>query len=112
MLYRLDRYDSFVDEKWFVGDSDLGGLPEEAYLGICIAGEAGEVAEKLKKAYRDSGGRVDRLAMCRELGDVAYYLTRYAHRLGYTLAQVLDENVAKLNDRESRGVLRGSGDRR
>jgi NTP pyrophosphatase (non-canonical NTP hydrolase) len=112
MTDRLEQYDSFVDEKWFVGDSDLGGLPEEAYLCICIAGEAGEVAEKLKKAYRDSGGKVDRLAMCRELGDIAFYLTRHAHLLGYTLAQVLDENIRKIADREARGVLRGSGDQR
>jgi NTP pyrophosphatase (non-canonical NTP hydrolase) len=108
----LQDYDNFVDEKWFVGDSDLGGLPEEAYLGLCIAGEAGEVAEKLKKAYRDSGGQVDSAAMAKELGDVCYYLVRYAHKLGCSLEDVLEANMAKLNDRQARGVMRGSGDGR
>ena len=108
----LPTYDAFVDSKWFIRDGDLENLPEVAYLGLCIAGEASEVAEKLKKAYRDSGGKVDAPAMVRELGDVLYYLVRYAHLLGTDLEGVAAANVAKLNDRESRGTMRGSGDKR
>jgi len=108
----LQIYDSFVDEVWFIGNGDLGGLPEEAYLGLCIAGEAGEVSEKLTKAYRDGGGIVDPELMVKELGDVLYCVTRYAHKLGCTLEDVAAANVAKTYDRKVRGTLRGSGDSR
>jgi NTP pyrophosphatase (non-canonical NTP hydrolase) len=87
-------------------------MPEDAYLGLCLAGEAGEVAEKLKKAYRDSGGKVDVDGMVKELGDVLYYLVRYAHLLGSDLESVARKNVEKLQDRAARNALRGEGDDR
>jgi NTP pyrophosphatase (non-canonical NTP hydrolase) len=108
----LSKYDSFVDDFWFVGNSDLGGLPEVAYLGLCLAGESGEIAEKMKKAYRDQCGVVDHLAMAKELGDVLYYLTRYAHLIGFDLDSIARLNVEKLQSRSERGKLRGEGDDR
>lgn len=108
----LLSYDKFVDDFWFIVDSDLGGMDEPAYLGLCIAGEAGEVAEKLKKAYRDHGGKVDPDSMLKELGDVLHYLTRYAHLLGNDLEDVARKNVEKLRDRAARDKLRGEGDER
>ena len=107
----LPNYDKFVDDFWFIGDADLQ-MPEPAYLGLCLAGEAGEVAEKLKKAYRDHGGKVDPDAMVKELGDVLYYLVRYAHVLGSDLEGVARKNVEKLQDRAARNALRGEGDHR
>lgn len=82
-----------------------------AFYGLGLAGETGEVAEKIKKLYRDGtwqGGE----ALCKELGDVLWYLTRIAEKCGYTLQNVIDKNVAKLSDRNARGVSRGSGDNR
>jgi NTP pyrophosphatase (non-canonical NTP hydrolase) len=108
----LQKYDVFVDENWFVGNSDLGGLPEAAYLGLCIAGEASEISEKLKKAYRDNGGKVNVVLMAKEIGDVLYYLMRYAHLLGYDLEGIARLNVEKLESRKERGKLRGEGDDR
>ena len=107
----LQNYDKFVDDFWFLGNADLQ-MPEDAYLGLCLAGEAGEVAEKLKKAYRDQGGAVDPDSMVRELGDVLYYLVRYAHLLGSDLENVARKNVEKLQDRAARSKLRGEGDGR
>ena len=107
----LHDYDKFVDEFWFLGDADLR-MPEAAYLGLCLAGEAGEVAEKLKKAYRDHGGAITIDDMVKELGDVLYYLTRYAHLLGNDLESVARRNVEKLKDRAARNALRGEGDHR
>jgi NTP pyrophosphatase (non-canonical NTP hydrolase) len=107
----LSSYDEFVDDFWFLGDADLK-MPEDAYLGLCLAGEAGEVAEKLKKAYRDHGSKVDVDDMLKELGDVLYYLVRYAHLLGTDLESVARKNVEKLQDRAVRGKLRGEGDER
>ena len=107
----LSDYDKFVDDMWFLGDADLQ-MPEAACLGLCLVGEAGEVAEKLKKAYRDQGGAVDADSMVSELGDVLYYLVRYAHLLGTNLEGVAKKNVEKLKDRAARGKLRGEGDGR
>ena len=109
--YSLEDYDRFVDEFWFLGDADLK-MPEAAYLGLCLAGEAGEVAEKLKKAYRDHGGAITIDDMVKELGDVLYYLTRYSHLLGTDLVGVAKKNMEKLQDRAARNVLRGKGDDR
>ena len=111
-MVKTNDYDKFVDDMWFVGDSDLGELPEVAYLSLCIAGEAGEISEKLKKAFRDSGGKFDSMAMLHEIGDLIFYLVRFAHRMDCNLNDVLEANMAKLNRRRKAGTLRGSGDSR
>lgn len=82
-------------------------------LGIC--GEAGEVAEKLKKIKRDKGGEItpdDVKAIMKELSDVLWYINAAAHELGHTLQDVAQTGVTKLTDRHRRGVLHGSGDDR
>lgn len=119
---------------------------ELMYLGLGLAGEAGEVASKISKLYRDmpkpkfsvdpytpsSGwdgvssipdaasfypfdeGR----GVCRdrsliaELGDVMWYLARLAAVMGVPLEDVMQENLDKLRDRQKRGKLGGSGDKR
>lgn len=82
-------------------------------LGLC--GEAGEVAEKVKKTLRDDGGVLSddrRDALSRELGDVLWYLSQLATEAGLDLEEIAGENLAKLFSRQERGVLRGSGDDR
>jgi NTP pyrophosphatase (non-canonical NTP hydrolase) len=82
-------------------------------LGLC--GEAGEVAEKVKKALRDDGGVLTderREALSRELGDVLWYLSQVATEAGLDLEAIAAENLDKLFSRQERGVLRGSGDDR
>jgi NTP pyrophosphatase (non-canonical NTP hydrolase) len=66
----------------------------------------------LKKAYRDEERVTDKLVLAMELGDVLFYVTRMAHALGYSLEDVAKILVEKLNDRKTRGVLRGQGDER
>jgi NTP pyrophosphatase (non-canonical NTP hydrolase) len=85
------------------------------YPGLGLAGEAGEVAEHVKKAVRDDGGEVSeerRAAMSKELGDVLWYVAQLASELGLDLDQVARENLDKLFSRQRRGVLSGSGDER
>ncbi len=89
-----------------------GGLLGRCYVGLKLAGEAGEVAEKLGKALRDNHGVADREAIGKELGDVLWYLAQAAHELGLTLDDVAKANLAKLSDRAARGVIGGSGDNR
>ena len=82
-------------------------------LGLC--GEAGECAEKVKKAIRDDGGVLSderRAALAAELGDVLWYVAQLATEAGLDLDEIADDNLAKLLSRRDRGVLQGSGDAR
>ena len=82
-------------------------------IGLC--GEAGEVAEKVKKWLRDDGG-VSEMSLERkellkkELGDVLWYLAALARDLGLTLDEIAKHNIEKLHDRKERGVVHGKGD--
>jgi NTP pyrophosphatase (non-canonical NTP hydrolase) len=85
------------------------------YPTLGLANEAGEVAGKVKKIFRDRQGQItdaDRDALALELGDVLWYLSEICTRLGIRLEDVAARNIAKLADRASRGVLSGEGDLR
>lgn len=80
-----------------------------------INGEAGEVAEKVKKIIRDKKGEIseqDKVELGKELGDVLWYLAVFSHHLGLDFDKVAEDNLAKLADRKARDVLKGSGDNR
>ena len=76
-----------------------------------LVGEAGEVAEKIKKVLRD-GSRVPPAEIVKELGDVVFYATALANYFGASLSQVQAVNQSKLNSRKDRGTIQGSGDNR
>jgi NTP pyrophosphatase (non-canonical NTP hydrolase) len=78
-------------------------------------GEAGEAAEKVKKALRDDGGVLTeerRAALGAELGDVLWYVAQLATEAGLDLDTLAEENLVKLLSRQERNVLQGSGDTR
>ena len=82
-------------------------------LGLC--GEAGEVAEKIKKILRNKDGKYspeDILEIQKELGDVQWYIANIANDLGINLEDVAAGNIEKLRSRRSRNVIHGEGDNR
>jgi NTP pyrophosphatase (non-canonical NTP hydrolase) len=92
---------------------EAGRNPIYPTLGLC--GEAGEVADKVKKVIRDQDGVfssevVEALKL--ELGDVLWYVTQLASELGLDLEVVAQANLDKLTSRAARNVIAGSGDLR
>jgi NTP pyrophosphatase (non-canonical NTP hydrolase) len=85
------------------------------YPTLGLTNEAGEVAGKVKKIFRDRGGVVtdeDRAALKLELGDVLWYLAELCTQLDISLGDVAAANIHKLQDRKVRGTLAGDGDDR
>jgi NTP pyrophosphatase (non-canonical NTP hydrolase) len=85
------------------------------YPTLGLVNEAGEVAGKIKKVFRDKDGEINeetRSALKAELGDVLWYLAQVATELDLTLDEIAEYNIAKLLDRLERGKIRGDGDNR
>jgi NTP pyrophosphatase (non-canonical NTP hydrolase) len=79
------------------------------YPALGLAGEAGEVAEKIKKLIRDKGGISNLPNLAEEDRDAVAALSR---DLGYKLEDVARINIGKLAKRKEEGKLQGSGDNR
>lgn len=82
-------------------------------LGLC--GETGEVADKIKKVYRDKGGdfsKEDTEEIVKELGDVLWYIANLSQDLGVSLEEIAKKNIKKILNRKNTGTLHGSGDNR
>ena len=85
------------------------------YPTLGLVNEAGEVAGKIKKVFRDKDGLISEetcQALKAELGDVLWYLAQVTTELGLDLEEVAEDNLAKLRDRQKRGRIGGEGDTR
>jgi len=85
------------------------------YPLLGLAGESGELIDKLKHVIRDKSRKFtkeDKTEIAKEMGDVLWYLTQLATELGLSLDQIAEENIAKLVSRKKRGVLKARGDNR
>ena len=101
----IEHYAEFVESMILTeGDARI----TENTLGL--AGETGEIAEKIKKYYRD--GVIDKTDLRKELGDVIFYWFALHGAMGMNPTESIEANMVKLSDRKNRGVLRGSGDNR
>ncbi len=83
------------------------------YMALGVAGEAGEIADSVKKWIRgDFDSQELRKRILKEVGDELWYLSRLCAKLGVPLNYVASQNIEKLHDRLERDVLRGDGDDR
>ena len=109
----FDEYQEFAKTTAIYPDN-----AKVVYPTLGLSGEAGEVAEKVKKNIRKSkfgsfefyGNELDDIA--KELGDVLWYVSALASDIGYDLEIIAQMNVDKLKSRMERDKLQGSGDNR
>lgn len=109
---KFGEYQTATDETAVYPDAGEGTIESVTYAVLGLNGEAGEVAEQLKKALRDDNGRIteSRLAAIKkEIGDVLWYLARTCTELDLDLQEVAEENIDKLTRRKAEGSLHGSG---
>ena len=108
-------FDEYQKQALTTAVNDYEPLMEKTIWAMGIAGEAGEVLEKWKKIVAYQKGEVsaeDLQLLKKELGDVVWYIAVMAHSLGLSLDEVMQLNIAKLKDRQKRGVIKGKGDER
>ncbi len=89
-----------------VYSDNLQTLDPLTYSVLALCGEAGELANKLKKAHR-AGRAPDFLVLADELGDVLWYVAAIAHDLGMTLEEVAVMNIEKLAARRAANKIIG-----
>lgn len=90
-------------------------IPNYVYPVLGLAGEAGEVADKIKKIIRDDNGEISdekREEIKKELGDVLWYIAQLCTEFGFDMSDAAKTNLDKLFSRLDRGVIGGSGDNR
>jgi NTP pyrophosphatase (non-canonical NTP hydrolase) len=107
----IDKYQDLASS-YAVYDENAGhGFRENIeYCTLGLVGEAGEVANKVKKIKRD--GVLDYDGILDEIGDVLWYASQLCGELGFTLSRAAEVNLLKLQSRYERDKLKGSGDER
>lgn len=108
-------FDDFDDYQKQALKTAIDSGHELTHRTLGLVGEAGEVAEIIKKLIRDYNGdltKLDKQNMSKELGDVMWYVAALADHLGLKLSDIVEQNTTKLASRQKRGVLGGSGNDR
>lgn len=86
------------------------------YITLGLTGEAGEIANKVKKLIRDGADKETltekKIEIGYEIGDVLWYCAMLAREVGMDLGHIMENNIIKLHSRKERGKLGGSGDNR
>lgn len=99
-----------------IGTSAQDNLkPGWLYYVLGIAGESGELVEKIKKLFRDKKGIIDQEFLdmvTKEIGDILWYQARLADQFGLDFNEIAETNVEKLLDRMKRNKIHGEGDNR
>ncbi len=114
----MKTFTEYSDAVWqFASYPDRGN--NLIYPALGLSGESGEVAEKIKKLWRNQGQTgaggltLDKKEdLVKELGDVLWYVNAMCRELGVPMDEVASKNAAKLSDRAQRGVIKSEGDHR
>ncbi len=118
-ICELDQYQEATLRTWNT-NNDFGRRVLNAALGL--TGEAGEVADIVKKAIfhghgfdpahrpGEEEGNTHKIAL--ELGDILYYISIMSHEIGYTLEDIAQMNIAKLAKRYPDGFSREASQKR
>jgi len=83
-------------------NEELGTVQALANYALGLNGEAGEVADQIKKGIFH-GHEMNRHELAKELGDCLWYISNLSHMAGFTLEQVAQMNVTKLMRRYPNG---------
>ena len=109
----MSKIEKFADYQKSAMDLRLNHDNRITYATLGLVGEAGELANKVKKLLRGDPQREELMAGIRaEMGDVLWYLAALADDLGSDLSEIAGENINKLHSRQNRGKLLGGGDER
>ena len=100
MMDLLNRYQAHVKRH----AKDQANSVDYVILGL--AGETGEVCELWKKHHHRKDPRFTKDQILEELGDVLWYLTRLAWLQGWSLDEVMETNIEKLNRRHPNALLK------
>jgi len=104
----MSDFNAYQNLAW---DYALPNAQDDYYLLTGIQGEVGELSSLFAKAYRDEKELpVEHIK--KELGDILWFVSCMAHYWGWTLSDVAQTNLDKLESRKTRGVISGSGDNR
>mgnify|MGYP003420264108 CR=1 FL=1 len=98
-----------------VGEVKNGNTSALSYLTLGLNGEAGEIAEKVKKLLRDKDSVIDenfKSLLIKEVGDCIWYCSNLCDELGYSISDAMQINIDKLYSRQKRDKIKGSGDER
>ena len=85
------------------------------YPTLGLTGEAGEVANKVKKIIRDGTNKNNEnlvQEISAEIGDCLWYISVLADDIGVKLSDIANNNLEKLENRKKKGTIHGSGDDR
>lgn len=110
----FEEYQKQAQETDYENIEALGSIHFMANL-LGLVGEAGEVAEKFKKIYRDKDGMIseeDKESIKKELGDILWYITSVGRHIGVSLPDIAQTNLDKLKSRRERNQIHGNGDNR
>lgn len=111
--YTFDNYQEDARITAIYPEHDTGSVEAINYVILGLVGEVGSIANAWKKVYRgDYTREAIEEYIIRQIGDALWYASRISKEFGYTFGDIAADNIRKLNDRQQRGTIRGSGDTR
>ena len=107
---QANEYQKKIKDFAIYPEADTGSNLELYYLSLGLAGEVGEICNKVNKLYRNKTYHPKKLT--KKAGDSLWLLVMFINALRYNVEDIMGYNYAKLKDRQERGVIGGNGDNR